>query len=65
MKQLSIQYLCVSGTLLNSENIDIKGKKKKKPALRMQGGKANIYTSIVKIPLATKNLLCLGNSGKP
>lgn len=64
MKQLSIQYLCVSGTLLNSENIDIKGKKKK-PALRVQGGKANIYTSIVKIPFATKNLLCLGDSGKP
>ena len=42
-----------------------KREKKKKPALRVQGGKANIYTSIVKIPLATKNLLCLGNSGKP
>ena len=40
-------------------------RKKTKPALRVQGGKANIYTSIVKIPFATKNLLRLGDSGKP
>ena len=40
-------------------------RKKTNPALRVQGGKANIYTSIVKIPFATKNLLCLGDSGKP
>ena len=64
MKQLFTQYLCVSGTLLNVGNIDINENKQTNPALRVQGRNANIYTSTVKIQIATKNSLCLGDSEK-